>query len=63
MSKPAKQRPSARPDGRRPLTTYMRPEVIKNLKMAALEEDRNAYEIVEEAVEEWLKTRKSRRGK
>ena len=52
-----------REDGRRPLTTYMFPETIRNLKVAALEEDRNAYEIVEEAVQDWLKARKSKRSK
>jgi hypothetical protein len=36
---------------------------IRNLKMAAIQEDRNAYEIVEEAVEHWLKARKSKRNK
>lgn len=49
---------SARPDGRRPLLVYMQPEVIKDLKKAGLDEDRNAYEIVEEAVLEWLDGRK-----
>lgn len=62
MPKAAKKtKAPARPDGRRPLTTYMFPETIKDLKMAALEEDKNAYEIVEEAVKNWLAIRNKRR--
>jgi hypothetical protein len=38
----------------------MFPDTIKNLKITALEEDRNAYEIVEEAVLEWLSRRKKK---
>jgi hypothetical protein len=34
-------------------------DLIKELKKAALDDDRNAYEIVEEAVINWL----ARRGK
>lgn len=61
MAKSAKQgRTPTRPDGRRALTTYMFPDDIKNLKMAAIEDNRNAYEIVEEAVGEWLKRRKTK---
>lgn len=61
MAKSTKQaKTPARPDGRRALTTYMFPDDIKNLKMAALEDNRNAYEIVEEAVGDWLATRKKR---
>jgi hypothetical protein len=33
---------------------YVLPDVIKKLKMAALEEGRSAYEITEEAIREWL---------
>jgi len=44
----------ARSDGRRPLLVYLNPDVIKRLKKAALDEDRTAYEITEEAVREWL---------
>jgi hypothetical protein len=61
MPKAAKRtKTPARPDGRRALTTYMLPDTIKNLKMTALEEDRNAYEIVEEAVLEWLSRHKKK---
>jgi hypothetical protein len=32
----------------------MQPDLVKALKKAGLDEDKNAYEIVEEAVTEWL---------
>jgi hypothetical protein len=48
-----------RPDGRRPLLVYLDPRVIKQLKKAALDEDRTAYEITEEAVREWLRRKKA----
>lgn len=44
-----------RPDGRRAFLSYVDPEIIKALKMAALERDTPAYEIVEVALAEWLK--------
>jgi len=52
-SKTARQ---IRADGRRPLLVYLLPDVIKELKKAALDDDRNAYEITEEAVRKWLIT-------
>jgi len=64
--KPAAKGPSrTRTDGRRSLLVYLKPEVIKELKKAALDEDRTAYEITEEAVSGWLADRKpgrQRRG-
>ncbi|HBR26212.1 MAG TPA: hypothetical protein DD732_04115 [Rhizobiales bacterium] len=50
----------ARADGRRPLLVYIRPDIIKRLKMAAPDEGRPAYEIAEEAVRECLATRERR---
>jgi len=50
----SKSTPRPRSDGRRPLLVYLNPDVIKRLKKAALDEDRPAYEITEEAVREWL---------
>jgi hypothetical protein len=47
-----------RGDGRRQLLMYMAPDLIKELKRAALDEDRPAYEIAEEAIGEWLKRHK-----
>jgi hypothetical protein len=46
-------------DGRRTLLVYMDAGLIKELKKAALDDDANAYEIVEEATRQWL----ARRGK
>ncbi|MCC3247472.1 hypothetical protein LG047_19475 [Methylocystis sp. WRRC1] len=37
--------------------SYLNPDLIKNLKRAALDDERNAYEIVEEAVADWLAAR------
>src|SRR5438045_3549068 len=51
MSRPrSKTAGRTRADGRKPLLVYLRPDVIKRLKMAALDEDRTAYELTEEAV-------------
>ena len=56
--------PRARADGRRSLLVYLRPDVIKELKKVALDEDRTAYEITEEAISAWLAARKTaRKGK
>lgn len=43
-----------RADGRRAFLAYLDPEVIKGLKMAALDHGTPAYEIVEVALKEWL---------
>jgi hypothetical protein len=48
-------------DGREPLVVYLRPESIKALKFAALEEDSTASAIVAEAVSTWLEARVRRR--
>ena len=50
----------SRPDGRKALLVYLRPDVIKQLKIAALDEDRPAYALAEEALSAWLAAR--RRG-
>jgi hypothetical protein len=47
-----------REDRRRQLLIYMRPEMIRMLKVSAMEEGRPAYVLVEEAVEAFLKARK-----
>lgn len=47
-----------RGDKRRQFLTYMRPELIRMLKVSAMEDDRPAYELVEEAVEAFLKERR-----
>lgn len=55
-SKPSER---SRTDGRKPFLAYLDAQLIKELKKAALDDERNAYEIVEEAVRDFL----SRRGK
>ena len=64
MAKKPRSPTRTRADGRKSLLVYLNPDVIKELKKAALDEDRTAYEITEEAVSAWLATRKaSRTGK
>jgi hypothetical protein len=60
VAKPKDGVPAARMrgDGRRQLLIYMLPDVVKDLKRAALEEDRPAYLLAEEAILDWLKRRK-----
>jgi len=52
-----------RADGRKPLLAYLNPLVIKDLKRAALDDDRNTYEIVEEAARDWLARREQASSK
>ena len=54
---PVSKAPRPRPDGRRTLLVYLDGDLIKNLKKVALDDERNAYEIVEEAVVDWLARR------
>jgi hypothetical protein len=57
-------RARARADGRKSLLVYLHPDIIKELKKAALDQDRTAYEITEEAISAWLDSRKrAHRGK
>jgi len=44
----------SRTDGRRTLLVYMNSDLIKEVKKIALDEERNVYEIVEEATFDWL---------
>ena len=44
-------------DGRQPLVIYLRPEVIKALKISALEDDTTASAVVADAVSVWLRSR------
>jgi hypothetical protein len=50
-----------RDDGRRQLLVYMHPDLIKELKRAALDANRPAYELAEEAICEWLKRNKRKK--
>jgi len=47
-----------RSDGRKSLLVYMDEALIKELKKVAVDDDRNAYEIVEEATRKWLSRRR-----
>lgn len=51
-----------RADGRKSLLVYLHPDVIKELKKAALDEDRTAYEVAEEAISAWLAARTQDKG-
>jgi hypothetical protein len=47
-----------RTDKRSQLLIYMKPDLIRQLKLAALAKGTPAYELAEEAIEEWLKKHK-----
>lgn len=51
-------KPYPRSDGRRPLYVYLHPDLILNLKKAALDDNRPVYELVEEAVTHLLDARR-----
>jgi len=63
VAKPGEGAPAARVrgDGRRQILIYLAPELIKELKRAALDEDRPAYLLAEEAIMDWLKRRKRKK--
>jgi hypothetical protein len=44
---------------RRQFLTMMSPDIIRSIKQAALEDDRAAWDIMEEAARQWLERRKS----
>jgi hypothetical protein len=50
----AKIRDRRRTDGRKSLLIYLDEDVIKQVKKIALDQDRHAYEIAEEAIRQWL---------
>jgi hypothetical protein len=61
--KPVKRARKQAVGDRRQFLTTMSADVIKAVKQAALEDDTNAWEIMEEAAKQWLLRRKnSRRG-
>lgn len=43
---------------RRRYTTYLKPETIKAIKWHALDRERNDYDVVQEALDEYLRRRK-----
>lgn len=52
-----------REDGRQSLLVYMDADLVRELKKAAIDEECNAYEIVEVATKKWLAERGKSRGK
>jgi hypothetical protein len=50
-----------RADGRRQLLIYLLPDVVISLKRAALDQQRPAYELAEEAIRDWLLRGKRRK--
>lgn len=47
-------------DGRKQMLVYLRPEMITELKTAALVDDRHTYELVEDAIQKYLDQRRQR---
>lgn len=58
MPRGKKDEPAGRPDGRKATSMYLMPHILDALKKAAIDEKRNAYEIVEDAVVAYLKRAK-----
>ena len=54
-----KSQTSARKDGRKPLLVYLRPQLIKQLKKRAVDQDTTAYDLTEQALRKWLASDKS----
>jgi hypothetical protein len=57
--KPISQLPDSGGRARRRYTTYLRPETIKAIKWLAVDGERNDYEIVQEALDAYLRHRES----
>jgi hypothetical protein len=57
----APERPRA-PKGKKQMLVIMDQALIKELKMAALDDDKKMSHAVEDAVREWLAKRKTRKG-
>ena len=62
VRKPRKPASSVRKraDGRTQLLIYLSPDIIRELKFAALSQDRPAYELAEKAIGQYLKKVKRR---
>lgn len=57
----AQPRTRSRPDGRKSFLVYLPQDIIRRLKIAALDEARPAYLITEEAVRDYLAGQSGRR--
>jgi hypothetical protein len=63
VEKKAPKRGRRSPVGdRRQFLTMMSPSVIKAVKQAGLDDDRPAWDIMEEAAKQWLERRKGKRS-
>jgi hypothetical protein len=67
MKKPEKpkrkgRKPAEGASDKRQFLTTMDPDVIKAIKMAAIEEDMSGSEVLEEAAKQWLERRKSKQS-
>jgi hypothetical protein len=60
--KPASHARPRAPKGKKQVLVIMDQDVIKAVKLAALEDDMKMSHAVEEAVREWLAKRKARRA-
>lgn len=47
-------------DGRKQMLVYLKPDMITELKTAALVDDRHAYQLVEDAIQKHLDQRRQR---
>ena len=56
------ERDNGPPDGRRQILLHLDAGLIKDLKKAAVDLDTSASAIVNEAVDEWLRSRRLRKG-
>jgi hypothetical protein len=54
-----KKQPTSRSDGRRAVTLYLDPDLMKRLKRLALDRDTTAYELAEVAISAWLDSEKA----
>ena len=62
MPRPVKETPNnARSKGLRATLLYLKPETVMDLKTAAMKEGKNAYEIAERAIVDYLAKHKPRR--
>jgi hypothetical protein len=61
MEKPKARSGPRAPAGKRPLTVIIDEDLIKDSKIAAIEDGRNVSGIVQELLQGWLAGRKSRK--
>ena len=62
LSKRSVSKTRVRSDGRRQLLVYLDPEVIKDVKKAAVDLDTTASALAEEALRRWLRRRAAKKA-